>query len=93
MGSSRYGNAWVNPSPASRYGGAFLSDRVGSGAESTGLAGVATAPAGVTTAKRTSPDSPMFWVAALVLVVFGVGGVSTTVRLGKEKAHVQLGQT
>lgn len=90
--SSRYGNAWINPSPQSRYGGSFLNDRVGAGASSTGLEGVATAPAGIST-KRSSPDHPMFWVAGLLLVVFGVGGVSTTVRLGKERAKVELGQT
>jgi hypothetical protein len=90
--SSRYGNSWINPSPASRYGGSFLSDRVGPGAASTGLEGVATAPAGIST-KRTSPDHPLFWVGVLLLITFGVGGVSTTVRLGKERATVELGST
>lgn len=90
--SSRYGNAWMNPSPQSRYGGSFLSDRVGDGAQSTGLAGVATAPAGISP-KQSSPDHPMFWVAGLLLIVFGIGGVSTTVRVGRERAHVELGST
>lgn len=90
--SSRYGNAWINPSPQMRYGGSFLSDRVGAGASSTALEGVATAPAGISS-KRTSPDHPMFWVAVLTAIVFGVGGVSTTVRLGKERATVELGNS
>lgn len=92
MSNGRYGT-WMNPSPQSRYGGSFLSDRVGEGAASTGLAGVATAPAGISSARRTSPDHPMFWVAGLILIVFGVGGVSTTVRLGHERARVELGKT
>lgn len=90
--SSRYGNDWMNPSPQSRYGGAFLSDRVNEAAASTGLAGVATAPAGVSP-KQWSRDHPMFWVGVLVVVVFGIGGASTTVRLGPERARIEVGRT
>lgn len=86
-----YGAPWVSPSPASKYGGSFLSDRCDPGAAASGLEGVAGSPPGHHAA-HWHPDSPLFWVAGLVLVVFGIGGAATTVRLGPAKAGVSVGK-
>lgn len=81
---------WISPSPGSKYGGSFLTDRVDPGAGNTGLTGVAGPPA-TGGGKLWHPDHPMFWVAGLLVVVFGIGGASTTFRVGKAKASAAIG--
>lgn len=42
--------------------------------------------------RPTSPDHPLFWVAALGLVTFGVIFASTTVRIGPVKVAASAGK-
>ena len=83
--------AWASGSPASRYGGSLLSSRSDPVAEASALTSSATPPAG-SSHKAWHHDSPLFWVAALIVIATGLGGASTTVRLGKSKAGVSLGK-
>lgn len=83
--------AWASGSPTARYGGSLLSGRSDPVAEASALTSSATPPAG-SAHKATSHESPLFWVAVLVVIATGLGGASTTVRLGKSKAGVQLGK-
>jgi hypothetical protein len=83
--------AWATPSPGAKYGGSFLTDRIDPGAASTGTVGVAGPPAGQH-AKAWHPDNAMFWVAGLIVIVFGIGGASTTFRVGSAKATAAVGK-
>jgi hypothetical protein len=42
--------------------------------------------------KPWHPSNPLFWIAALGAVTFGLMAVSTTVRVGPGKASVSLGK-
>jgi hypothetical protein len=83
--------AWASGSPTARYGGSLLSSRSDPVAEASALTSSATPPAG-NAHKSWSHDSPLFWVGALIIVATGLGGLSTTVRVGKAKAGVELGK-
>lgn len=83
--------AWATPSPGAKYGGSFLSGRVDPGAASAGTEGVAGPPAGGH-AHLWHPDNGMFWVGVLVIVVFGIGGAATTVRVGPAKVSGAIGK-
>ena len=37
------------------------------------------------------PDHPLFWVAGIILVTFGLIGANSAVRIGKFKARVSAG--
>lgn len=39
-----------------------------------------------------SPDNPMFWFAALLLVTFGAAAVNANVRIGPVSSSVKLGK-
>jgi hypothetical protein len=82
--------AWAVPSPASKYGAAFLSPGRTTG-DDTPLARVA-GPAN-NTAPSFSMHSPMFWVGAVLLGAVGLAAASTTVRVGPVKGSVSLGDT
>lgn len=84
-------DAWMSGSPASRYGGAFLSSRVDPAASAAGMTSAATPPAS-NAHRPMHPDSALFWVGVLVVVATGLGGVATTVRLGGARAGVALGK-
>lgn len=83
--------AWAVPSPASKYGGAFVSPSHTTQDNSplTQIAGPAASDAGTT--NRFSPSSPMFWVGLALLGTVGLAAVSTTVRVGPAKAELDLG--
>lgn len=85
------GYAWATPSPGAKYGGSFLTDRVDPGTHNSGLQGVAGPPEG-NHSRPWHPDNAMFWVAAVVLVVFGIGGASTSFRVGPAKASATVGK-
>lgn len=38
------------------------------------------------------PDHPLFWVAGIVLVTFGLIGANSAVRIGKFKASLNAGK-
>lgn len=42
--------------------------------------------------KQWHPDSPMFWVGALLLGTFGLVASTTTIRVGPFKAGASLGK-
>jgi hypothetical protein len=84
--------AWMSGSPTAKYGGSFLSGRSSPVAEASALTSAATPPAG-NASRAWHPDSALFWVAGLIIVATGLGGASTTVRLGKGKAGIQVGKT
>jgi hypothetical protein len=69
----------------------FQAGQGASGAASTGTVGVAGPPAGQH-AKAWHPDNAMFWVAGLIVIVFGIGGASTTFRVGSAKASAAVGK-
>jgi hypothetical protein len=83
--------AWAVPSPASKYGGAFVSPSHTTQDNSplTQIAGPSAADAGTT--NRLSPKSPMFWAGLAILGTVGLAAVSTTVRVGPAKAELELG--
>jgi hypothetical protein len=80
--------AWEVPSPASKYGAAFLSPGHVTKDE-TPLARVA-GPSDNSTS-QLSMHSPMFWVGAVLLGAVGLAAASTTVRVGPVKGAVSLG--
>jgi len=84
--------AWASGSPTARYGGSLLSGRSDPVAEASALTSAATPPAG-SAHKAWHWDSPLFWVGALVVIATGLGGASTSVRVGKATAGVELGKT
>lgn len=84
--------AWFGGSPGARYGGSFLSGRSDPAAEAAAMTPAATPPAGKAH-KAWHWDSPLFWVAALIVAATGLGGASTTVRVGSAKAGVAIGKT
>jgi hypothetical protein len=82
--------AWAVPSPASKYGAAFLSPGNVT-KDDVPLARVA-GPAN-NDAPNFSMHSPMFWVGAVLLGAVGLAAASTTVRVGPVKGSVSLGDT
>jgi hypothetical protein len=79
---------WAVPSPASKYGAAFLTPNRTT-ADDTPLARAAGPSANITS--RFSPHSPMFWVAGVLLGAVGLAAASTTVRVGPVKASASVG--
>jgi hypothetical protein len=80
--------AWAVPSPANKYGAAFLEPGRTTNddtplARAAGPADNAQSPLSV--------HSPMFWVAAILAGAVGLAAASTTVRVGPVKAGVALG--
>jgi hypothetical protein len=88
---SNSGYAWFSGSPASRYGGSFLSSRADPAAAAAAMTPSATAPAG-SAHRAWHWDSPLFWIGALILGAVGLAGASTTVRVGPAKAGLELGK-
>jgi hypothetical protein len=80
--------AWAVPSPASKYGAAFLSPGNVTRDE-TPLARVA-GPAD-NDSSQLSVRSPMFWVGVVLLGAVGLAAASTTVRVGPVKGSVSVG--
>lgn len=81
---------YVLPSPAERYGGAFLG---GSGA-ATPTDSQLPAVAGPSESSSAPPwhlDSPLLWFAVIAAAAVGLAAVSTTVRVGPAKASASLG--
>lgn len=79
---------WAVPSPASKYGAAFL-DPGHTTRDDTPLARVA-GPADAATSSL-SMHSPMFWVGVVLLGAVGLAAASTTVRVGPVKGSVSVG--
>lgn len=81
--------SWISPSPASKYGGAFMTPNHTT-QDDTPLAQVA-GPSTGSPHGRLSPGSPMFWVGVVLVGTVGLAAVSTTVRVGPIKASAELG--
>jgi hypothetical protein len=82
-------DSWEPTSVVSKYG---LTDTAPSPA-TTELTAVATPRAGAaTTAQPWHPENPLFWVAGLAAVTFGLAAFSTNVRVGSVRAGVSAGK-
>lgn len=82
---------WEVPSPASKYGAAFL-DSGGATKDNSPLvqiAGPAVAAKGNTSLWH--PNSPLMWVGVLIAGAVGLAAWSTTVRVGPVKASASIG--
>jgi hypothetical protein len=82
--------AWAVPSPATKYGAAFLQPGHTT-RDDTPLAQIA-GPADANVS-RFSAHSPMFWAGLVLAGAVGLAAVSTTVRVGPVKGAVSLGDT
>jgi hypothetical protein len=80
--------AWAVPSPASKYGAAFLSPG-NITKDETPLARAAGPSDNNTSA--LSMHSPMFWVGVVLAGAVGLAAASTTVRVGPVKGSVSVG--
>ncbi|WP_399559075.1 hypothetical protein OG762_52455 (plasmid) [Streptomyces sp. NBC_01136] len=80
--------AWAVPSPASKYGAAFLSPGHVT-RDDTPLARAA-GPADNDNS-ALSVHSPMFWVGVVLAGAVGLAAASTTVRVGPVKGSVSVG--
>lgn len=68
--------------------------RVGAPSTTTELHAVPTPKEGAAkAASPLSPDNPLFWFGGLAAVTFGLMAFSTSVRVGKTTASVNLGKT
>lgn len=81
------GTPWAVPSPAAKYGGAFM-EPAHTTNDNSPLAQVAGPSTGLS---RLSPRSPMFWVAGILLGAVGLAAASTTVRVGPVRASASVG--
>jgi hypothetical protein len=80
--------AWAVPSPATKYGAAFLTPER-STSDETPMARIA-GPAD-TAKPQFSLHSPMFWVGVVLLGAVGLAALSTTVRVGPVRGSVSVG--
>jgi len=82
------GSGWAPAGPA-RYG--LVSQGPASNA-TTELTSIASPADGASNELALwHPANPMFWVAAIGALTFGLMAASTTVRVGKAKATVSVG--
>ncbi len=80
---------WAPPSPAQYRVAATPPSRTG-----TELHAVPTPAAGAAKqASLLSPENPLFWFGAIGAVTFGLMAFSTSVRVGKTTASLNLGKT
>lgn len=83
--------SWTVPSPATKYGGAFMTPSSAT-RDDTPLAQVAgPALAAKGSASPVHPNNPLFWVGVVLAGAFGLAAVSTTVRVGPVKASASVG--
>jgi hypothetical protein len=84
-------SAWAVPSPASKYGGAFVTPSAPTRDDSplVQVAGPSIDSVGSTSLMH--PGGPMLWVGVLLAGMVGLAAVSTTVRVGPLKASAELG--
>jgi hypothetical protein len=82
--------SWLSPSPASKYGGAFVSPPPATKDDSP-LVQVAGPPPGRGQTSFLHPDPAMLWIGAVLAAAVGFAAVSTTVRVGPVKADVKVG--
>jgi hypothetical protein len=82
--------AWMT-SPASKYGGAFLSESNRAAPEASALVG--SGGPGASDARHVlSPHDPLVWVLGVAAVAVGFMYASTTVRVGPVTAGASVGK-
>jgi hypothetical protein len=85
-------SAWDTLNPYDQLG---LSRMVPQSAMSSGSPSIATAsgPSRHDNPSPFSPDSPLFWIGALLLATAGLIGVSTSARVGPLRTSASLGKS
>lgn len=83
---------WAVPSPAAKYGGAFVASSNQTTKDDSPLVQVA----GPTPDSRGMhsvwhPNSPLMWAGLILAGAVGLAAVSTTVRVGPVKASASVG--
>lgn len=83
--------AWAVPSPASKYGGSFMTPSPAT-KDDTPLVQIAgPAPAAKGQTSLWHPNSPLAWVGFILAGAVGLAAFSTTVRVGPVKASASVG--
>jgi hypothetical protein len=83
--------AWAVPSPAAKYGGAFMTPGAPT-RDNTPLAQVAgPTPQANGTGALLHPNNPLFWVGVVLAGAIGLAAASTTVRVGPARVSASLG--
>lgn len=84
-------SSWTVPSPATKYGGAFMTPSAAT-RDDTPLAQVAgPAQAARGTGSLVHPNNGLFWLGVLLAGALGLAAVSTTVRVGPAKVSASVG--
>jgi hypothetical protein len=82
---------WAVPSPASKYGGSFVTPNPAT-KDDSGLVQIAgPAPAAKGMNSMWHPNSPLMWVGVALAGAVGLAAFSTTVRVGPIKAGASVG--
>jgi len=85
-------STWAVPSPAAKYGGAFMTPGAPATRDDTPLVQIA-GPAPEATGMHSvwHPNSPLMWVGVILAGAVGLAAFSTTVRVGPVKASASVG--
>lgn len=82
---------WAVPSPASKYGGAFVTASPATKDDSPLVQVAGPAPAAKGQTSLLHPNSPLMWVGVILAGAVGLAAFSTTVRVGPARAGVSVG--
>jgi hypothetical protein len=85
------GATWAVPSPAAKYGGAFMTPNAATKDDSPLVQVAGPAPAAKGAHSLWHPNSPLAWVGIILAGAVGLAAFSTTVRVGPVKASASVG--
>lgn len=84
---------WAVPSPASKYGAAFMTPAPPATQDDSPLVQIAgPAPAAKGAHSLWHPNSPLMWVGVILAGAVGLAAFSTTVRVGPVTASASVGK-
>jgi hypothetical protein len=81
------------PTAAARYGGALANPATSTASTAATPLPQVAGPSGIDLSPAWHPDSPMFWLGAILAVAVGLAYASTTVRVGPVKASASAGKS
>jgi len=83
---------WAVPSPASKYGAAFMTPNAATKDNSPLVQIAGPAPAAHGATSMWHPNSPLTWVGVVLAGAVGLAAFSTTVRVGPVRAGASVGR-